>query len=127
MSDKIDADVDYEVGEYNDKIGTIKKKPGNFYQNIKFFLNSKTGTILTTAMGMAIGLAYKDAVSAIVESVIKPLIVFIIINTRLNKIYDFTYFFKTQSNVINITALIQTVITFIIVVTIVYYLTFIMQ
>ena len=118
-------DANYDVRENTKKNST--QKPDNFYQNIKFFLNSKTGTILTTAMGMAIGLAYKDAVSAIVESVIKPLIVFIIINTRLNKIYDFTYFFKTQSNVINITALIQTVITFIIVVTIVYYLTFIMQ
>jgi large-conductance mechanosensitive channel len=104
-----------------DNIHSSFQHTRSFYKKFVDFLNSKTGSILTQAMGMAIGMAFKDAITAIVNSFIKPLIVFIIVSTQLTKFYDFTYFFESQDNAMNVTVLVQSIITFAIVVMVVYY------
>jgi large-conductance mechanosensitive channel len=100
---------------------SVKHTTG-FYETLMNFLNTKSGTLMTSAMGVAIGMAYKDAVVAIVDSVVKPLIVYIILATKLDKLYDFTYFFQTQDNALNIAVLLKNVISFFIIVAVVYYL-----
>jgi len=110
-----------------DPVNLTVQNTSNFYQRLIHFLNTKSGTLLTSAMGVAIGLAYKDAVVAIVDSFIKPLIVYIILATKLDKIYDFTYFFQTQDNALNLAVLLKNVISFFIIVAVVYYLYMFME
>jgi len=107
--------------EYDPVYSTVQHT-SKFYQQLINFLNTKSGTLMTSAMGVAIGMAYKDAVGAVVDSFVKPLIVYIILATKLDKIYDFTYFFQTQDNALNVAVLLKSIISFFIIVAVVYYL-----
>ena len=47
----------------------------NYFQKIMNILNSKTGTVLAAAMGMAIGFAFKDLIASTVSNVLQPLVI----------------------------------------------------
>jgi large-conductance mechanosensitive channel len=98
-----------------------KNASPTFLQKIKLFLNAKTGTLIAAAIGMCIGFAFKDFVSTSVSTIIEPLIVMIIYMSGLEKMYDFKRFLSVQNNTLNITKFIQTLITFIIILVVVYY------
>lgn len=100
----------------------VKNASPTFSQKIKLFLNAKSGTLIAAAIGLCIGFAFKDLISTFVSSIIEPLIVMIIYMTGLEKVYDFKRFLSVQNNTMNITRFIQTLITFIIIIVIVYYL-----
>lgn len=96
-------------------------KKTTFFNNLMSFLNSKTGTILSSAIGMSIGLAFQDFVSAFVRNVIQPLLISVIVMTRIDNYYDFKSLISPQNNVLNISTFISTFITFFLIVTILYY------
>jgi len=93
----------------------------SYFQKILFFLNSKTGTVLTSAMGMAIGFAFKDFIGAIVINVLQPIVVMIITMTHLNSFYDFTVFISPEKNALNVSTFISSLFTFIFTVVTIYY------
>jgi large-conductance mechanosensitive channel len=100
----------------------VKNASPTFLQKIKLFLNAKSGTLIAAAIGLCIGFAFKDLVFTTVTTIIEPLIVMIIYMTGLQKIYDFKRFLSVQNNTLNITKFVQTLISFIIIIIVVYYL-----
>ena len=95
---------------------TKTKKPFTIHD----FLVSKTGTIITTAFGMAIGFAFKEFISSIVVNLFKPLIAFIFTMTHLNNYYDFNSVISPENNAINFSSFITSFLSFILVVISVY-------
>jgi len=95
-------------------------KPMTLSQKIKLFLNTKNITLIATAMAFCIGFALKDLISTGVTTIIEPLIIYILYVTKLEKIYDFKQFISRQNNTLNISRFIQTLLTFIIIIIIVY-------
>jgi large-conductance mechanosensitive channel len=95
-------------------------KPITFSQKIKLFLNNKTGTLIAAAMALCIGFAFKDLIATTVTAIIEPLIIYFLYVTRLEKIYDFKQFISKQNNTLNVSRFIQTLLTFIIIIIIVY-------
>ena len=95
-------------------------KPLTFSQKIKLFFNNKSTTLIAASMALCIGFALKDLIATAVKSVIEPFIVYIICVTHLEKIYDFKQFISKQNNTINISKFIQSLLTFIIIIIIVF-------
>lgn len=93
-----------------------------FRQKIKLFLNNKTGTLIAAAMALCIGFAFKDLIAVTVTALIEPLIIYILYLSRLDKLYDFKQFISAQNNTLNISRFVQTLLTFIIILIITYYL-----
>jgi large-conductance mechanosensitive channel len=98
-----------------------KKNLGNF-QKYDNFLNTKTGTILAAAIGMAIGFAFKDFVSSIVTNVLQPLIIMILSVTHINNFYDLTLFISPQNTALNISSFFSSLFTFLFTIVTVYYI-----
>jgi large-conductance mechanosensitive channel len=94
----------------------------SFAQKLSFFLNSKTTTILAIAIGLAIGLAFKELVSSIVTNVLQPLIIMFLSMTQLNNMYDFTLFISPEKNTLNVITFISTLFSFGFVVIATYYI-----
>lgn len=85
-------------------------------------LNSKTGTLLVSAMAIAIGFAFKDLINSAVTNILQPLVVIIITITRLNKYYDFSHIISTSNNSVNISSFVSSLVSFIFTIISVYFL-----
>ena len=88
------------------------------------FLNMQTGTILTAGASWAIGVSFKDLITSIVTSIIQPLItkVFIWLNiNKLIKISGMKNFLSSKNSILNISNVIITLISFILIVFTVYF------
>jgi large-conductance mechanosensitive channel len=99
-----------------------QKANTSFFNKIKIFLNSKTGTILSTAIGMAIGFAFKDLISSIVTNILQPLVIKILSLSSLNNYYDFSIFITQEHNILDISKFFSAIFTFVFTVITVYYL-----
>ena len=101
----------------------IKKTPKKttYLEKYSQFLNLKTGTILTAAIGMAIGFALKDFISSVITNVLQPLIILIITLTHLNKLYNFGKFISPETTVMNFSKFISSSLTFVFTIITVYY------
>ena len=93
-----------------------------FHEKIKSFILSKSGTIITAAFGMAIGFALKDFVSSIVINLIKPLFALLFTMTHLNNYYDFNSIISSENNALNFSSFITSLISFIMVIVSVYFI-----
>jgi large-conductance mechanosensitive channel len=93
----------------------------NYFQKILNILNSKTGTVLTAAMGMAIGFGFKDLIASTVSNILQPLFIMLLTMTHLNNYYDFTALISPEKTVLNINAFISSLISFIFIVIAMYY------
>lgn len=102
---------------------TQQKSNATFYQKIINFFNGKTGTILTAAIGMAIGFAFKDLISSTVTNILQPLVIMLLSITHLNNIYDFSSFISPEKNNLNISTFISSLFSFSFVVIATYYIT----
>ena len=89
---------------------------------IKIFFNSKTGTILSTAIGMAIGFAFKDFIASIVANILQPLVIRILSLSSLNNYYDFSGFITQEHNILDVSKFFSALFTFIFTVITVYYI-----
>lgn len=94
----------------------------NYFQKIMNILNSKTGTVLAAAMGMAIGFAFKDLIASTVSNVLQPLVIMIITMTHINNYYDFTAFISPEKTALNVSSFISSLISFIFTVVAMYYI-----
>ena len=104
------------------KEDTQQKTNNSFFKNIHNFLNVKTGTILTAALGMAIGFAFKDFISSIVINILHPLIVLFLSITHLNNLYDLSRFISPERNVLNVSLFFSSLFSFGFVVITAYYI-----
>ena len=93
-----------------------------FSQKISNFFNKKTGTILTLAVGIAIGFALKDLIASAVTNVLQPLVFYIISITHLNNFYDFTSFISPEKNALNVSTFISSLFSFVFAVITAYYI-----
>jgi hypothetical protein len=101
---------------------TQKNSNVSFSQKILNFFNVKTGTILTAAIGLALGFAFKDLVSSSVTNLLQPLIIMLLSITHLNNIYDFSLFISPEKNALNISTFINSLFSFAFVVITAYYI-----
>ena len=101
---------------------TQKNSNVSFSQKILNFFNVKTGTILTAAIGMALGFAFKDLVASTVTNVLQPLIIMFLSITHLNNIYDFSLFISPEKNALNVSTFINSLFSFAFVVIATYYI-----
>jgi large-conductance mechanosensitive channel len=101
---------------------TQKKTNLGYFQKYDNFLNTKTGTILAAAIGMAIGFAFKDFVSSFVTNILQPLIIMILSVTHINNFYDFSSFISPQKNALNISTFFSSLFTFLFTIVTVYYI-----
>jgi len=101
---------------------TQKSSTVSFSQKILNFFNVKTGTILTAAIGMAIGFAFKELISSTVTNVLQPLIITFLSITHLNNIYDFSLFISPEKNALNVSTFINSLFSFSFVVIATYYI-----
>ena len=109
---------------------TVQQKPGQtqiktqtFYQKVMGIFNNKTGTVLATAIGMAIGFSFKDLITSSVSDVITPLIIIILsYSPFLTKYFDLTSYISKSNTSLNIPAFISTIVSFILTIITVYYI-----
>ena len=87
------------------------------------FLNHKTDSILGVATAMAIGASFKDLITSIVNNFIQPLVINIILLTnirRLTKIINVDPLFSDKNNILNLSNVIVSILSFIFIVITVY-------
>ena len=99
-----------------------QKQNIGYFQKYNIFLNTKTGTILAAAIGMAIGFAFKDFVSSTVTNVLQPLIIMILSITHVNNLYDLSSFISPEKTALNISTFISSLFTFLFTIVTVYYI-----
>jgi len=92
-----------------------------FRQAINTFLNSKTGTILTAAIGLCIGFAFKDLINGVVTNIIQPLIFKIIVKLDTNNYFNLQQILTDNNNILDFTKFACTFITFILIILTLYY------
>jgi large-conductance mechanosensitive channel len=103
---------------------TSSKKSFTFRDNlINFLFSSNQGSIIASSIALAIGFCIKDLLSAIVDNIFKPLIIYIIIKTNITYYYDFTPLINTQNNAMNISTVMSAVVTFILLIIVSYFFT----
>jgi large-conductance mechanosensitive channel len=96
-------------------------QPQTFRQAINIFLNSKTGTILTAAIGLCIGFAFKDLINGIVTNIIQPIIFKIIVKLDTNNYFNLQQILTDNNNVLDFSKFACTFITFLLIVLSLYY------
>ena len=116
------ATVSPSGGDNQTLPGNQKKPAPSFWQRLVAFMNTDTGTILTTGCAMAIGGAFKDLASSIINNLLQPLILQIIVMLNLNSVYDFQSLVTTENNVLNFKSFLNSFFTFAIVLLTVYLL-----
>jgi len=99
-----------------------QKANPSFFNKIQIFFNSKTGTILSTAIGMAIGFAFKDLIASIVTNILQPLVIKILSLTSLNNYYNFSIFITQEHNILDISKFFSAIFTFVFTIITVYYI-----
>jgi large-conductance mechanosensitive channel len=89
------------------------------------FFNKPTGTVLTFAAGLCIGGAFKDLVQSVVNNIIQPLIIKLLVFTKIYDIGMFSSILSGKNNALNITSAISSVVSFL-TITITVYLLYIL-
>jgi large-conductance mechanosensitive channel len=87
------------------------------------FLNNNTTSILGLAAAMAIGSSFKDLITSIVNNFIQPLVINLMLLTkihRLTKIINMDPLFSEKSNILNFSNVIVSILSFIFIVITVY-------
>lgn len=97
-------------------------KKQSFIENIKAFLNTKTGTILSFAAAVAIANAFKDLVTAIITSIVQPLFIKFVTATNLVSYVNLQSLITSQNSALGISNMFSSLFSFIIILIIVYYL-----
>ena len=89
------------------------------------FLDTKTDTILAWAAAMAIGSSFKDLITPIVNNFVQPLVVQIILFTKighLSKMINASEIFTPENGILNFSNVVVSIISFILIVTTVYFM-----
>lgn len=97
-------------------------KKQTFIENIKVFLNTKTGTILSFSAAVAIANVFKDLVTAIITSIVQPLFIKFVTATNLVSYINLQSLITSQNSALGISNMFSSLFSFIIILIIVYYL-----
>ena len=85
--------------------------------------SNKTGTVLATAIGMAIGFSFKDVITTSVSNVVTPLIIIILsYSPFLSKYLNLTSYISNGNTSLDIPAFISSIVSFIFTIITVYYI-----
>ena len=103
------------------------KNPNNANNNITIkiirkFLDTKTETVLTFAAAVAIATAFKDLVLSIITNIIHPLIVRVLLLTKINTYVNITVLNTSQDIISNLSSFVINFFSFILILVITYYL-----
>ena len=91
-------------------------------QILKSLLSTKTGTILTTAIGIAIGAGFKDLITSFISNIIQPIIIKLLVISDVNNIYNLSQYVSPQNNALNISNFLVSLFSFIILCISTYYI-----
>jgi hypothetical protein len=104
-----------------------QKQSQNYFIKIMNILNNKTGTILTTAIGLAIGFSFKDLITSGVSNVLQPLFIMLLSSsTYFTNLFNLTSLIGQQTATLNIIAFISSFVSFIFTVITVYYINYLL-
>jgi large-conductance mechanosensitive channel len=105
-----------------------QKQSQNYFIKIMSILNNKTGTILTTAIGLAIGFSFKDLIASGVSNVLQPLFIMLLSSSAyFTNLFNLTSLVGQQSATLNIIAFISSCVSFIFTIITVYYVSFLIS
>jgi large-conductance mechanosensitive channel len=99
-----------------------KQSQKTILENIKALLDTKTGTIFASAIGMTIAIAFNEFIRSFVLNILQPMIIQIFYMTRLNNYFDFATLISEKNNALNLTNFTSSIVTFIFILFTVYYL-----
>ena len=101
----------------------IQNKNKNFNDKVLSIFNDKTGTILSTAIGMAIGFSFKDFITSVVSNILQPVIIIILsYSPVLNNYLNLSSYMSKQNKGLNIHTFISNLVSFILTIIAVYYI-----
>ncbi len=89
---------------------------------IRKFLDTKTETVLTFAAAVAIASAFKDLILSIITNIIHPLLIKLLLLTKINKYADVSSLNTSQDIVTNLSQFIINIFTFVLILVVTYYL-----
>jgi len=92
-----------------------KNNKNKFLNSMYNFFNSSTGTILSFSAGICIGGAFKDLVQNLVTSVIKPLIIKLLIITKIYDIAIVSSVIKEDTSILSVTSALSSIVSFIVI------------
>jgi large-conductance mechanosensitive channel len=99
-----------------------QKSNFDFFYKIQTFLNGNTGTVLSTAIGMAIGFSFKDFITSSVTHILEPLIIKMLSLTPLNNYYNLAAYITQENTMLDIKKFFSALFAFIFTVITVYYI-----
>jgi large-conductance mechanosensitive channel len=101
----------------------LQNKNKSFNDKIISIFNDKTGNILSTAIGMAIGFSFKDFITSVVSNILQPVIIIILsYSPVLNNYLNLSSYTSKQNKGLNIHIFISNLVSFILTIVAVYYI-----
>jgi len=99
------------------------QKTSIFHGKFLSIFNIKTGTVLATAIGLAIGFSFKDLVTSTISNIVLPIIIIILsYSPFLNEYLHITSYISQPNTTLNIPNFISTIVSFILTIIAVYYI-----
>jgi len=92
------------------------KLKNGFINALYTFFNYKTGTILAFSVGICIGGAFKDLIQNLVTSIIQPLLIKLLIITKIYDITAVSSVLKEEHTLLSLTSAASAIISFLIIV-----------
>ena len=89
---------------------------------IRKFLDTKTETVLTFAAAVAIATGFKDLILSVITNIIHPLIIKLILLTKLNSYINISALNTSQDIVTNLSQFIINILSFVLILVVTYYL-----
>jgi large-conductance mechanosensitive channel len=89
---------------------------------IRKFLDTKTETVLTFAAAVAIATGFKDLILSVITNIIHPLIIKLILFTKLNNYINISALNTSQDIVTNLSQFIINILSFVLILVVTYYL-----
>jgi len=89
---------------------------------IRKFLDTRTETVLTFAAAVAIATGFKDLILSVITNIIHPLIIKLILLTKLNNYINISALNTSQDIVTNLSQFIINILSFILILVVTYYL-----
>lgn len=93
--------------------------------SIRKFLDTRTETVLTFAAAVAIATGFKDLILSVITNIIHPLIIKLILLTKLNNYINISALHTTQDIVTNLSQVIIHILSFVLILVVTYYLFYI--
>ena len=85
-------------------------------------MDTKTETVLTFAAAVAIATAFKDLILSMITNIVHPLLIKLILLTKINKYADITSLNTSQDIISNLSQFIINIFSFVFILVITYYL-----